>query len=587
MFNVALFSINQATAASMLPELTILVGIILLIVVPNLGDSTFRLPFSQARIPWLFGGKRHGWSSHPAVPGMISSMILLFALLFALGSQMGDVNPLFGPASHISEIGNEDGKPLLRIDAFSRIIELVAYGALLLAAIASMHRMPATDPESIPRTPRAGRSAETSRIQSMLDNRRQVDFHLLLLFAAFGMSVVALAQHLFVFFLGLELAAMSMGVLIAFHKEDKASTEAGAKYFIVGAVSSAVGLYGISLLHLWSGDLRFESLASAWAAEQHNRSFLAILGVTLFICAMGFKVSAAPFHFAAPDAYPGASSPVAGVLATASKALGVVGMLRILSIALPTGGTDTAIWLPMLALLSIVTMTWGNLAALDSRNPKRMLAYSSVAHAGYMLAAIAAVGAWKGGLGGDEAKGAAELVLTAVIVHLVVLVAFKVGAFLVLTMLETEGTSHRLDDLKGLARRDPILACSMFIFMLALAGIPPLSGFLSKMMMVLGVLEISTADPVASSSMSGAALGINWLFWLALALLLNSALSLFYYLRIGVVMFFEDPDRNRSLPSALGVRAAIIICAIGTIGLGVWPEPLLNFAHNAAEQFLS
>jgi NADH-quinone oxidoreductase subunit N len=301
------------------------------------------------------------------------------------------------------------------------------------------------------------------------------------------------------------------------------------------------------------------------------------------LVAFGFKVGAAPFHLAAPDAYSGASSPVAGLLATASKAMGFVALMRILvSVTMPIEGE--AFWYTAIAVIAVVTMTWGNLAALTSSNPKRMLAYSSVSHAGYMLAGLAAIGS---GLGSEEAI---ELVLTAIVFHLAVLVIFKFGAFLVLSLLETEGRSHRLEDLHGLARRDPLVAGSMFLFMLSLAGVPPLSGFLSKFLMINGIVNIS-AGTRASNTTSV----IDWLtsvepvFWLAFAIVINSALSMFYYLRIGLVMFFEEPEDSRTLKAAFSLRLAIVVCAILTVIVGIGPlsDSLLEMVVEAINSFVS
>ena len=207
----------------------------------------------------------------------------------------------------------------------------------------------------------------------------------MMLTCGLGMSVVALAQDLFVLFIGLELASFSTYVLVAFMKESKAGSEAGMKYFIVGSVASGVGLYGLSMLYLWAGSLQFSVLAEAFAVS--GTEALPLIGIGFVLVGFGFKVSAAPFHFAAPDAYAGASSPVAGVLATASKAMGMVGLIRMLLIvAAPESSEGSAVWLVCIGALAALTMTWGNIAALGSTNPKRMLAYSSVAHAGYMLA---------------------------------------------------------------------------------------------------------------------------------------------------------------------------------------------------------
>jgi NADH-quinone oxidoreductase subunit N len=301
------------------------------------------------------------------------------------------------------------------------------------------------------------------------------------------------------------------------------------------------------------------------------------------LVAFGFKVGAAPFHLAAPDAYSGASSPVAGLLATASKAMGFVALMRILiTVTMPDSGE--AFWFSTIAIISIVTMTWGNLAALTSNNPKRILAYSSVAHAGYMLAGLAAIGS---GLASEEAM---KLVLTAIIFHLAVLVVFKFGAFLVLSLLETEGRSHQLEDLHGLARREPLIAGSMFLFMLSLAGVPPLSGFLSKFLMINGIVNISAGTGASDvSSVMDWLISVEPVFWLAFAIVLNSALSMFYYLRIGLVMFFEEPENTKPMKDAFSLRIAIVLCALLTVIIGIGPlsDSLLQMVNDAVDSFIS
>ena len=300
----------------------------------------------------------------------------------------------------------------------------------------------------------------------------------------------------------------------------------------------------MSLLYLWNGSLAVEDLSESWRSME-TLDPLAASGVGLMLVAFGFKVGAAPFHLAIPDAYSGASSMVAGVLATASKAMGFAALIRLLvTIAMPM--TGAAFWFVTLAGISVITMTWGNPAALSSENPKRVLAYSSVAHAGYMLAAISAIGS---GLAGQTGT---ELILTAVLFHLCVLVLFKMGPFMVLSSIEREGGSHDFSGLHGLSSRDPLLAASMFVFMLSLAGGPT-------------VLRI----PVKAShdqrdrnrlrrdrgfTVLSWATSVEPVFWLAVAVVLNSALSMFYYLRIGMVMFFEPNEGDSGSPVNSMVR---------------------------------
>lgn len=413
-----------------------------------------------------------------------------------------------------------------------------------------------------------------------MDNRRQVDLHLLLLMVALGMSLMALSSDLFFLIVCLELASMASYVLVGFHKETEVGGEAGAKYFIVGSIASATGIYGMSLLYIWSGSLDFDSLAESWSS-MGELDPLAGIGVGLMLVAFGFKVSAAPFHLAAPDAYSGTNAPIAGMLATASKAMGFVAMMRVLvGFAGPNDGVIA--WSLALAIIAVITMTWGNLAALSSENPKRMLAYSSVAHAGYMLAALAALGS---GLADPDTQ---KMLQMAIVFHLAVLVLFKLGAFLVLTLIEIDGGGNKISDLHGLAGRDPIIATSMFVFMLSLAGIPPLSGFLSKFLMINGL--ITTTSGTGALDADGV---IPWLqsvdpfFLLAIAIVLNSALSLFYYLRIGLVMFFEKPENDSPLSPALGLRILVIASMALTVLFGMGPASqwLLALLETAIASF--
>jgi NADH-quinone oxidoreductase subunit N len=541
-----------------------LFGLVAIILIPNLGKASFRIPLTRIHVPVFIGGSRFKSTNNPKLPNQISLIIFISALFFGL------IQNSYGA------IGET-----LEVTQFSRLFSLIFIAALLLATIATTHRLPARVNVKPPNDSDS-ENISIKKIDALIDNRRQVDFHIILIMVGLGMSLMSMATHLFMLFVCIELASLSSYILVAFHKESKIGGEAGMKYFIVGSVASAVGIYGMSLLYLWSGDLSLDALAMKWS-ESESVDPLAGIAVGLMLVAFGFKVGAAPFHLAAPDAYSGASSPVAGLLATASKAMGFVALMRILvSVTMPIEGE--AFWYTAIAVIAVVTMTWGNLAALTSSNPKRMLAYSSVSHAGYMLAGLAAIGS---GLGSEEAI---ELVLTAIVFHLAVLVIFKFGAFLVLSLLETEGRSHRLEDLHGLARRDPLVAGSMFLFMLSLAGVPPLSGFLSKFLMINGIVNIS-----AGTGASDATSVIDWLtsvepvFWLAFAIVINSALSMFYYLRIGLVMFFEEPEDSRTLKDAFSLRLAIVVCAILTVIVGIGPlsDSLLEMVAEAINSFVS
>ena len=549
------------------PELTVFVGLLLIMIIPNLGNGKFRIPGTQIELPWFLGGTRYKAVSSPRLPGLLAVLTMSLALIQVLWYLL-ETNADGSRANAVANvISSENGYEIFSVNLFSRIFEAIFFAALLLAALASLDRLPTG-------------SVKSDDIDVLFNNRRQADFYILMLTSALGMSVVALAQDMFVLFIGLELASFSTYVLVAFHKETRAGSEGGAKYFIVGSVASAVGLYGLSMLYLWAGSLQFDALAAKWATD--GASSLSMMALGFVLVGFAFKISAAPFHFAAPDAYSGANSPVAGVLATASKAMGMLGLMRVLLlITVPDAAAEdeSAVWIGLLGVMAAVTMTWGNIAALGSENPKRMLAYSSVAHAGYMLAALTAIGAWNWGLvdtGGD----AKDVVVAALLFHMFVLVFFKLGAFLVLGLLEMEGGASRLSSLSGLGKREPLLAVAMFLFMISLAGVPPMAGFLSKLLVIMGIVEVATGSGSLDSLMDA-----HWVWWLALLMVLNSAISMFYYLRIGVVMYFHEPEEGREGPLASGVsiRLAIAVCAIGTVAFGLVGGELIELCRDATQ----
>ena len=565
MNSIGQLSLDSETASSMMPELIMLLGLIAIVVVPNLGDAKFRLPLTSVRVPVLLGGSRFDLTNDPRMPNRISNLTFSIALLSSL--------------LLISESPSEIGGILL-VDSFSRLFSTMFLGALLLVSIATTHRLPAKTNALIPKDSDSEEVFDR-KISILIDNRRQVDFYILLIMVGLGMTMMTMATNLFMLIVCIELASLSTYVLVAFHKEDGTGGEAGAKYFIVGSVASAIGIYGMSLLYLWSGSLYLEVLRQSWLSMDGVDPFAAF-GIGMMLVAFGFKVSAAPFHLAAPDAYSGAASQVSGLLATASKAMGFLALFRVLVMITVPDGSE-AIWMIALGIFAIVTMTWGNLAALTSENPKRMLAYSSVAHAGYMLAAIAVVGS------GISSADQNAIILTAVSFHLFVLVLFKLGAFLVLALLETEGKGHQIEHLYGLGRRDPLIAGSMFLFVLSLAGVPPLSGFLSKLLMINGIVSTSASTGSLSSvDVISWAESVDPLFWLAAAIVLNSALSLFYYLRIGLVMFFEEPSTEKSLRAAPSLRMAIFACALLTVLCGIGPvsEWLLDTVSSAIDSLM-
>ena len=560
-------SLSDISLELLLPETMMIIGILAMIIIPNLGDTKIRIPLTKTSVPVLFGGTRFTQVNNPFIPSIVAIITFTASFIMSLIMLQAETN------GNIGEV--------MEINQFTNLFSLIFTSALLITSVATFYRMPPyTNPE-IPKNTDSESSLST-KIKILMNNRRQVDFYILLMMVGLGMCLMSKSTHLFLLFVCLELASLSSYVLVGFYKESDIGGEAGTKYFVVGSVASAIGIYGMSLLYLWNGNLQIDSLTSSWSAMESLDPFAGI-GIGLMLVAFGFKVGAAPFHLATPDAYSGSSSPIAGLLATASKAMGFVAIMKILLIVTSSEEGVEAYWMVAIALISVITMTWGNFAALTSDNPKRMLAYSSVAHAGYMLAAIAAIGS---GLGDMDSN---VLIITAVIFHLTILVLFKFGAFLVLTLLENEGLSHNMDGLKGLTRRDPVIAISMFIFMLSLAGIPPLSGFLSKLLMINGIVNVSAGTgSLSSATILTWITSVNIIFWLALSIVINSAISLFYYLRIGLIMFFEEPVVDEPLDKSIYLRITIIICAILTFLLGIGPlsEYLLDLANEAAQSLL-
>ena len=271
--------LNMDMIETLGPEFTVFVGLLLIMIVPNLGNGTFRVPGTSIRLPWFLGGTRYKVVASPRLPGLLAVLTMAVALVQVIW-YLCDSSAADGKV-----ISSENGIEIFKVNMFSRIFEAIFFAALLLAAIASLDRLPTG-------------SQKSDDIDVLFNNRRQADFYILMLTSALGMSVVALAQDMFVLFVGLELASFSTYVLVAFHKETRAGSEGGAKYFIVGSVASAVGLYGLSMLYLWAGSLQFDVLAAKWAAD--GATSLSMMALGFVLVGFAFKISAVPFHLLHP-----------------------------------------------------------------------------------------------------------------------------------------------------------------------------------------------------------------------------------------------------------------------------------------------
>ena len=390
-----------------------------------------------------------------------------------------------------------------------------------------------------------------------VEGTRAGEYYFLILCATLGMMFMAGGTDLITLFIGLETMAVSFYILTGFLKPSRRSNEAAVKYFLLGAFSLGILLYGMSLMYGLSGTTNLRMIATALAGQESDPRL--ILAVILVVAGMGFKIAAVPFHMWAPDVYEGAPTPITGFLSVGSKAASFAMLLRIFIESLPTMRVSTSAaigasspevgWGLLFYVLAVVTMTVGNFAALTQSNLKRMLAYSSIAHAGYLL-----IGAVTG-----TARG-----ITAMLVYLFVYAFMQLGAFAVIAMMRrADVVGDELKDLNGLFFRQPFAAVAMLLFMLSLGGIPPTAGFMGKFWLF------------------GAAIESGYI-WLAVIGVLNSAVSLYYYIRIVVYMMLKnepvgsEPKQTPALAFALGVAV------VATLLLGVYPQPLFEFAQASA-----
>jgi len=375
---------------------------------------------------------------------------------------------------------------------------------------------------------------------------RAGEYYSLILLATTGMLFMASGFNLISIWISLELMALSSYILAGYFKREKRSNEAAIKYFVLGALSSGILLYGISLLYGSTGTLHLEQLAGGLVNATANGNLLATVGWILVAIGLFFKIAAVPFHVWTPDVYVGAPTPVTAYLATASKAASFAVLMRVFFQGL---GPLVVDWQIVVAAVAGLSMIWGNIAALTQTNVKRMLAYSSIAHAGYVLLGVLA---------------ANETGLWAAMFYMFAYSFFTLGAFGTVILLERkEYAGETYSDYAGLARRAPLLSAMMLVFMLALTGIPPTGGFFGKVYLFAAAIEA------------------GWT-WVAVIGVLTSAISLYYYMGIVVQMYLKDSEETSAVPLRAPVLvAALGICAVVTVLLGLLPGPLVDLARSS------
>jgi NADH-quinone oxidoreductase subunit N len=371
--------------------------------------------------------------------------------------------------------------------------------------------------------------------------RRATEYYLALLASLLGMLVLASSRELVLLFVAFELMSIPLYFLTGFLKREAEAVEAALKFFLVGTVSSAVLVYGLSFLYGVAGTTDLGGIARALGTGHP----LLHLGMVLALAGLGFKIAAFPFHMWVPDAYEAASTPFVAWLSVAPKAAGFVVIFRLY---LEGVGSQVLLWVPLAAGLATITIVAGNLMAIPQQNIKRLLAYSGIAHIGYMLVGFAAV----------SADGAAMMLF-----YLVAYLFGNMGAFLVVEAVAQSDGSESIAAYRGLAQRSPVLALSMLLFLLSLGGIPFVAGFWAKLYVFWAAAE-------------------QGLYWLVLVGAVLTVVALFYYLLVARSMYIDAPEKTAPVRAPFLLNLSILICVIGVVGVGVYPKPLVMAALRAA-----
>lgn len=376
-------------------------------------------------------------------------------------------------------------------------------------------------------------------------------YYSLILLSTIGMVLVAYSTDLVMLFVAWELMSIPTYVLVGFMKKNPSSNEAALKYFLFGALSSAIIVYGISLSYGLTGSTNIGEVIQGYSTLDPSLLPLALLSVGMFIAGFGFKMGLVPFHQWLPDTYEGAPPTITTLLAAGTKKAGFAATIRVVVLGMVVLNLD---WTLALGIIAVMTMTIGNIAAIMQKNLARMLAYSSIAHAGYILIGLAVAPYSSLGLQGS---------LYQILNHAVM----KGAAFIAVAGIVTTLAVTNIDKLKGLGRRMPITSLGLVISLFALAGVPPLAGFWSKIMLFGGALDAGST--------------IWWAPWLAIAGVLNSALSLAYYGWITRKMYFEGETEKR-ISEPKSVIAIMIFSIVFLVGFGVYPDPIIKFVELAA-----
>lgn len=441
---------------------------------------------------------------------------------FGTLSLLSLIAALFGSVAAYAQAGPAFGG-LLMVDGFATFFRVLVIVVGILTILPSYRYL-------------ARQGAETS------------EYHALLLYSIAGQCLMAAANELIIIFIGLEVSSIASYVLAGYLRDDKRANEAALKYFLLGSFATAFFLYGVALIYGATGTVNLALVRTAVTGPNAPSPVFVGVAAALMFVGLGFKVSASPFQIWAPDVYQGAPAPVTAFLSAGPKAAAFAIFLRIFMTAFEPIGNG---WEPLVWLSALLSMTIGNFAALLQSNVKRLLAYSSIAHAGYVLVALTA----------RSAVGTA-----AAMFYLAAYAFMNVGAFAVVSYLSGKGERYQnVEDFAGLGQKQPMTAAMLSIFLLSLIGVPLTGGFFGKFYIFKAALESN-------------------LVWLTVLGLLNSAVAAYYYLRLLVMMYMREPSEAAmdAEPLTPGLRAAFILPAIGTLFLGIFPGWVLDFAGRSS-----
>jgi len=453
-----------------------------------------------------------------SVAGLGVALVLCFQSLSALG-----------PGMQVPALVGLNGDAGLVIDAFSQNFKVIILLGALITLLMSF------------------KSLEVEKAWTG-------EYFTLITFAVFGMMVMASGNDLLTLWVGLETMALSVYVLAAYLRRNEHSVEGATKYFLLGAFSSGFYLYGASLIYGATGSVNLDVIRQALASKMAEGGLGAIgfplgAGIVILAVALLFKAALVPFHWWTPDAYEGAITPIAGFMSVAPKAAAFAMALRIFVAGLmPVSGK----WVALLSLVAILTMFWGNIAAMLQQNVKRMLAYSSIAHAGYVLIGLVATG-----------KTGTDQGVQAVVFYLLAYAFMNLGAFGLVLFLQREGSAgDSFEDFNDLIRRRPAMAVLMIIFLLSLGGIPPLAGFMGKLLIFYAAVTAK-------------------LYLLAVVLAVTSVISMYYYFRLIYHMFLKENEKPAQVQAGRPLAFALSLCAAGVLVIGIYAQPFLEWVGRA------